>query len=209
MTPRPPLPGGPHTEHGQSGLSLMELVMCLGIGALLIASGSFLFIGQVKGYKDIGSQARLQTMTKKAVQAMNTEIANTGASLSNRRLNFLNTATKFQFSYVDLKSRHCASSDTVTVAYYTKSGGTKGDTLLTQVKCNSKTPTTTPLVKGLGTITLKFTYYDINGVLVPGTTAADKAKIKAVEFNLLVKSLAGKSLFVPGRNPKIRVDLLN
>jgi hypothetical protein len=205
MTPRAPRPSAAR----QSGITLMELVMCLGIGALLVASGTFLFIGQVKGYKDIGSQARLQTMTKKAVQTMNTEIANTGASLSNRRLNFLNTTGKFQFAYVDLKSRHCASSDTVTLSYFTRSGGTKGDTLVAQVRCNSRPPTSTPLVKGLGAITLGFTYFDISGVVVTGTTAADKANIKAVEFSLDVKSPAGKSLFVRDRNPKIRVDLLN
>lgn len=187
----------------------MELVMCVGIGILLLASGAFLFIGQVKGYKDIGSQARLQTMTKKAVQTMNTEIANTGASLADRRLNFINAANKFQFSYVDLKSRHCGSSDTVTLAYYAKSGGTKGDTLIAQVKCNSLPPTYTPMIKGLGVVTLGFTYYDVGGAAITGTTSADKAKIKAVEFSLDVKTMAGKSLFVRDRNPKIRVDLLN
>jgi hypothetical protein len=189
---------------GQSGLTLMELLMCAGIGMLLVASGSYLFIGQVKGYKDLGTQARLQGMTKKAVQSMNTEIANTGASLSNRRYKFVMQANKLQFTYVDLKSRHCASSDTVTLSYFAVSGGSKGDTLVSQYNCNSRKAQRTPLIKGQGVITLGFTYYDINGAVTK--TAA---KVKSVEFNLDVKSMKGKSLFVRDRNPKIRVELLN
>ncbi|GEM_PF-6092166 len=188
----------------QNGLTLMELLMATGIGLLLVASGSFLFMGQVKGYKDLGSQARLQTMTKKAVQSMNTEIANTGASLANKRYKFIMSANKFQFTYVDLKSRHCGSSDTVTLAYYAKAGGTKGDTLMSQVTCNSQKPTATPMIKGLGLIACTFTYYDINGAVTPIAS-----KVKSVEFSLDVKSQKGKSLFVRDRNPKIRVELLN
>ncbi|MDB5104391.1 MAG: hypothetical protein JWP91_2080 [Fibrobacteres bacterium] len=182
----------------------MELLLCAGIGILLVASGSYLFIGQVKGYRDIGSQARLQTMTKSAVQSMNTEIANTGACLSNKRYKFIMQSAKFQFTYVDLKGRHCGASDTVAITYFAKAGGSKGDTLMAQVACNSNPPIFMPLIKGLGVVTIGFTYYDLNGAvtLLP-------AKVKSVEFSLDVKSQAGKSLFVRDRNPKVRVELLN
>ncbi|MDB5049067.1 MAG: hypothetical protein JWO30_2138 [Fibrobacteres bacterium] len=187
----------------QSGLTLMELLLCAGIGMLLVASGGFLFIGQVRGYNDIGAQAKLQTMTKSAVLNMNTEIANTGACLNNKRHNFVMLPNKLQFAYVDLKARHCGSSDTVTVSYYVATG-TTGDTLVAKTVCNHTPPKYTALIKGLGAINVSYLYYDIAGAatIVP-------AQVKSVEFSLDVKSKAGKSLFVKDRNPKVRVELLN
>ena len=170
---------------------------------MLVASGAYLFMGQVKGYKDIGSQARLQTMTKAAVQTMNTELANTGACLSNKRYKFTMAANQLQFAYMDLKARHCSASDTVTVLYYVKSGGTLTDTLMEKITCNSRPPSYKGMIKGVGKITMAVTYYDINGA-----GAATAAKVKSVEFALDVKSGA-KSLYAKNRNPKVRVELLN
>jgi Tfp pilus assembly protein PilW len=187
----------------QSGISLIEVVLAVGIGMLLVASGGFLFLGQIRGYKDIGSQARLQMMTKNAVQSLNTEIANTGACLNNKRYKFGMFADSLQFTYVDLKSRHCSATDTVTMSYFVASG-TTGDTLIAKSICNSRPPNRAPLIKGLGAITIGFVYYDLNGAV---TAAA--SKVKAVEFTINVKSQSGKNLFVRDRNPKIRVELLN
>jgi Tfp pilus assembly protein PilW len=188
---------------GQGGLTLMELLMAAGVGILLTASAGFLFIGQVRGYKDIGAQAKLQTMSKTAVQSMNTEIANTGACLANKRLKFIMLPNQFQFAYVDLKSRHCSNVDTVIISYYVRAG-TTSDTLIAKTQCNSGKAVYSPLIKGLGKITIAFTYYDVNGA-----ATATASKVKAVEFSLDVKSQAGKSLFVKDRNPKVRVELLN
>lgn len=187
----------------QRGLTLMEVLMAAGIGMLLVASGGFLFVGQVRGYNDLGAQARLQTMTKSAVLSMNTEIANTGASLSDRRYNFVMLPNRFQFAYVDLKARHCASTDTVTISYYVSSGAS-GDSLMAKTICNKGKPSYNALIKGLGAVQIDFAYYDFAG---HSTTTA--SKVKAVEFDLDVKSKAGKSLFVRNRNPKIRVEMLN
>jgi hypothetical protein len=187
---------------GQSGYSLLEYFLAAVIGIMLVASAGYLFLGQVRGYRDIGTQARLQTMTKIAVQAMNTEIANTGACLANKRYKFTMLPTQIQFTYMDLKARHCASSDTVTMAYYVKAA--KGnDTLMEKIACNSRPPSYHPLIKGVGAITLGLTYYDVNGA-----TTATASRVKAVEFNLDVKS-SGKSLYKLNRNPKVRVELLN
>jgi Tfp pilus assembly protein PilW len=188
---------------GQSGLTLMELLLCAGIGMLLVAAGGFLFIGQVRGYNDIGAQAKLQIMTKSAVLNMNTEIANTGACLNNKRYKFVMLPNKLQFTYVDLKSRHCGSSDTVTVAYYVTTGAT-GDTLMAKTACNSSPAKFTALIKGLGAVNVSYLYYDI-----AGAATAVPAQVKSVEFSLDVKSKTGKSLFVKDRNPKVRVELLN
>jgi hypothetical protein len=182
---------------------MLEVLLGAGIGMLLVASGAFLFIGQARGYKDIGSQAKLQAVTKNAVQNMNTEIANTGACLNNKRLNYIMNPNKLQFAYVDLKKRHCGMNDTVTVAYYVKNG-TTGDTLFAKTTCNSGKPAYTSLIKGMGGVRVDFYYYDIAGAVT-----TDPNKIKTVEFSLDVKSKAGKSLFVRNRNPKVRVELLN
>jgi Tfp pilus assembly protein PilW len=188
---------------GQRGLSLMEVVLGAGIGLLLMAAGGFLFLGQARGYKDIGSQAKLQVVTKNAVLNMNTELANTGACLANKRLNFIMNPNKVQFAYVDLKQRHCGSNDTVTVAYYVKNG-TTGDTLFSKTTCNHRTPTYTALIKGMGAVRVDFSYYNITGAVT-----TNPSQVKSVEFSLDVKTKAGKSLFVRDRNPKVRVELLN
>lgn len=190
-------------KSSQAGMSLIEVVMAVGIGMLLVASGSFLFIGQIRGYKDLGSQARLQMMTKNAVQSLNTEIANTGACLNDKRHRFGMFPDSLQFTYVDLKSRHCAATDTVTMSYYVAPGST-GDTLMAKSHCNSRPASFAPLIKGFGAITVGFVYYDLNGAVT-----ALPAKVKAVEFTINVKSQAGKSLFVRDRNPKVRLELLN
>jgi hypothetical protein len=157
----------------------------------------------VRGYKDLGSQARLQTATKHAMQSMNTEIANTGACLANKRHKFTMVANQLQFAYKDLKARHCAATDTVTIQYYVKSGGSKGDTLIEKSICNSKPPVYQSMIKGFGAITLSMAYFDLNGV-----ATATASKVKAVEVSLDVKS-AGKSLYAKNRSPKLRVELLN
>ncbi len=190
-------------RNGQAGISIIELAISIGLGGMLVASATYLFVGQVRGYKDIGSQARLQTMTKAAVQTMNTEIANTGACLANKRYKFTMAANQVQFAYVDLKARHCAATDTVTVLYYVKSGGSLTDTLMEKITCNSNPPRYQGMIRGVGKVTMAVTYYDLNGAV----TAAP-AKVKALQFSLDVTSGA-KSLYAKSRKPTVRVELLN
>lgn len=187
----------------QSGVTLIELALSVVIGAMLIASTTWLFKSQVRGYKDIGAQARLQTATKAAMQNMNTEIANTGACLADKRHKFTMAANTMQFAYKDLKARHCPATDTVLVNYYVKSGGSKGDTLIEKVTCNSQKPVIQNMIKGYGAISMSLEYFDINGV-----ATATAAKVKAVEITLDVMS-GGKSLYAKNRSPRLRVELLN
>lgn len=187
----------------QAGVTLIELVLSVVMGAMLIAATTWLFKSQVSGYKDIGSQARLQTATKAAMQSMNTEIANTGACLANKRFRFTMAANQLQFAYKDLKARHCAATDTVTILYYVKAGGAKGDTLMEKATCNSRPPTYQHMIKGFGAITLGLAYFDVTGA-----ATATAAKVEAVEVSLDVKS-GGKSLYARNRSPKLRVELLN
>lgn len=196
-------PASHMARESQAGVTLIELALSVVIGAMLIASTTYLFKSQVKGYKDIGSQARLQSATKGAMQTMNTEIANTGACLNNKRFRFTMVPNQIQFAYKDLKARHCPVEDTVTVLYYVKTGGSKGDTLMEKLTCNSDKPVIKPLIKGYGAISMALSYYDLNGA-----TTTTASKVKAVEISLDVTS-GGKSLYAKNRNPKLRVELLN
>lgn len=196
-------PASPMARESQAGVTLIELALSVVIGAMLIASTTYLFKSQVRGYKDIGSQARLQSATKGAMQTMNTEIANTGACLNNKRFRFTMDPNQLKFAYKDLKARHCPVDDTVTVEYFVKAGGAKGDTLIERLTCNSNDPVTKPLIKGFGAVTIALSYYDLNGI-----ATATASKVKAVEISLDVKS-GGKSLYAQNRNPKLRVELLN
>jgi hypothetical protein len=187
----------------RSGMTLMEVVMSAGIGMLLVATAGFLFLGQVRGYRDIGTQAKLQTAAKGAVQNMVTEIANTGACMANKRYKFIMKPAQLQFTYMDLKGRDCPESDTVLLSYAVHQGS-MGDTLVQTVGCNSLATKTRGILKGEGDITLAFTYYDKNGVVT-----AVPANVKSIEFTIDVKSMSGGSLFVRDRNPKLRVELFN
>ena len=187
----------------QSGMTLLEVLVGSAIAVLVIGTAGTLFLGQAKGYQDIGTVAKLQSVVKVAVQNMSTEIPNTGACMSNKRYNFLMDSIQVKFTYLDLKKRHCAETDTATISYY-KRTGSSGDTLYQSIKCNSLTATKIPLVRGQGAISLQFKYYDKLAAIT-----AVPANVKSIEFSIDVKTKQGKSLFQRTRKPIVRVGLVN
>lgn len=187
----------------QSGMSLIEVLIGSAIAVLVIGTAGTLFLGQAKGYQDIGTVAKLQSVVKVAVQNMSTEIPNTGACMNNKRYNFIMDSIQIKFTYLDLKKRHCAETDTATISYYKKTG-TSGDTLYQSIKCNNLTTTKVPLVRGQGAIILKFKYFD---KLAAVTAVA--ANVRSIEFSIDVKTKQGKSLFERTRKPVVRVGLVN
>lgn len=187
----------------RAGLTLLEVLIAAAISVVVVLLGGFLFLGQLRGYRDLDVQAKIQTQAKIAVQSMSRDIGNTGAVLDDKRLNFQMQSSRIQLAYMDLKGRHCAASDTVTTSFYvTKSP--LGDTLMQQIRCNSRTPTRRAIVKGVGTINLGFTYYNATGSV---TWVA--ANVRQVEFTLDLRSPQGKSLFDRSRMPRVRVELMN
>lgn len=185
------------------GLTLLEVLIAAAIAVVVVLLGGFLFLGQLRGYRDLDVQAKIQTQAKIAVQSMSRDIGNTGAVLDDKRLNFQMQSSRIQFSYVDLKGRHCPATDTVTTSFYV-TRSSRGDTLMQQIQCNQRTPTGRAIVKGFGTINLAFTYYNATGIVT-----AVAANVRQVEFTLDLRSPQGKSLFERSRMPRVRVELIN
>ena len=187
----------------RAGLTLLEVLIAAAIGVVVVLLGGFLFLGQLRGYRDLDVQAKIQTQAKIAVQSMSRDIANTGAVLDNKRVNFLMQTNRIRLSYMDLKGRYCPTTDTVTTSFYvTKSS--KGDTLTQETQCNHRTAKRRAIVKGVGNIILTFGYFDAAGV-----ATAVAANVRQVEFTLDLQSPKGKSLFNRSRKPKVRVELVN
>lgn len=187
----------------RAGLTLIEVVIAAAIAGAVVVLGGFLFLGQLRGYRDLDVQAMIQTQAKIAVQSMSRDIGNTGAVLDNKRLNFEMQSTRIQLSYIDLKGRHCPATDTVTTSFFVVNNS-MGDTLVQETQCNHQTPTRRAIVKGIGTIVLTFKYYNATG-----TVTGSAANVRQVEFSLDLRTPQGKSLFDRSRKPKVRVELMN
>lgn len=187
----------------EAGLTLVEVLVAAGIALALAALGGFLFLGQLRNYRDLDAQARIQTQAKLASQGMARDLSNTGAVLDDKRLNFVMRSDRVQVAWIDLKGRYCRTSDTVTTSY-SVSRGHSGDTLLQTVRCNRRAATRRPVVIGLGRIGLAFAYFDRNGL-----PTAIPAEVRQVEFDLDIRSPQGKSLADRRSNPRVRVELVN
>ena len=118
----------------EAGISVLELLTAAFLGILLVYCSGFLFTTQVRGYKDIKNQAKVQAGLKKALQGMTRQISTAGACLPNPRQDFVPEASRLSFAYVDLHGQFCPSRTTVAMTFRVRRGS-KEDSLVQEIRC--------------------------------------------------------------------------
>ena len=188
----------------QRGFTLMEVIFAAGIGMLVLIAGAYVFIMQLRSYRDLDAVVKLQSDSKKAIEHMTREISNTGGLIVDpTRPGFNIWDNRVQVSYVDQRARYCQSSETVLITFRVGSG--KGvDTLVQDVTCNGGQNKPRVLVKSKGAIKLAFQYFDL-----AGKTTNSRTKVQRVRLTLDLVTPKGKSVFQKTRKPQVDVDLSN
>jgi hypothetical protein len=204
MENRPQKPQRQERHGRQAGLTAMETLVAGFLGVLLLTCGGYLFNTQIKGYKDIKDQARIQADLKKAMQAITRQISNAGACMPNPRKNLAAGHDKLSFSYVDMNTRFCDSeTDVLTITLYSQAGS-KEDYLIQEIQCPGKSMVKRTLASVPGGVDLAFNYFDKSG-----SATLDVGKIKSVQMDLTLHTKKGPGLPVRSRKQILQVELPN
>jgi hypothetical protein len=188
----------------QGGWTQIEVLLAGFLGLTLVLSAGYLFTTQIRGYKDIKDQAKLQSSLKKALQGMTRQIANAGACLPNPLDHFGPEARKITFAYVDVRGTFCDPDVTVILSFRTQQGN-REDTVVEDIQCvggpsESKTIASAPH----GGLDLSFRYLDKNGM-----ATAIPALIKSVQLNLGLQTEKAAKMVQRTSQESIRVQLVN
>lgn len=187
-------------------MSTMDLLLAGSLALVLVGMSGYLFRNQVREYRDIRDQARIQADLKLAMQAMTRQIGNMGALLPNPMDGFDNSPDRIAFAYVDVPGRFCAADTRITVAFYAEQAGSQ-DRLMQAIACAGGARQVRQLAAvPQGGLKLAFRYLDKDG-----NPSVSRSGIKAVELTLALESgpaLAGRR-FEKTREQAARIQCVN
>lgn len=189
----------PMIRPSQKGMTLVEILIASAVGLLVMALAGYIFKRQSRNYLDMQVQSDLQAQMKKGQQMLTREISNVGAGMDPAANPFTMHSNRLSFSFIDLKGRHCAAMDTVTLTFRIASTP-PGQSLIKERKCGGSGATVAESVMKCDSAKLEFWY-----IKPDRYTTSVPSEVKMIQYELSVYSKNSKDLF--DRNRLIRVQV--
>ena len=190
----------PERSDGQTGLTLMELIVVLGLTVIVVVIILLLHTIMFKSSLGVKGATDLQRQVKIGAMHLEKHLELAGFKLPEGSNTFTTMdSNMIKFSYVDLLNRHCVNSETVSVKYSVQDG----NILKQELQCKTSDPSYKDVIVANKALALKFEYFDINR---NETSTSDEVEV--VKYGITVQQKNNEA-FLKDRKVESEVQIKN